>query len=175
MRRAQLSLVDGSTTAPTPPARARVALSNASAAVVRVYEHWVDMLGKNPRRCALGPTRRKVIARALELYDEDTILLAVEGCATDPWHLGDNDRGTEYTDLEMILRDEAHIERFAAKGEAVRERAEREHARQQQAAHTAALHKPGDGPVVTAEEAAAQRDRLRDLQRRIAADVGRRG
>jgi hypothetical protein len=151
-----------------------MALSNASAAVVRIFDHWVYMLGKNPKRCALGPTRRKVIAKALELYDEDTILLAVEGCATDPWHLGENDRGTEYTDLEMILRDEAHIERFAAKGEVARERAEKEHQRQQQAARAAAQHQVTDAPAVSPEEAEAQRARLRELQRRIAATVGRR-
>lgn len=156
--------------------RNRVALPNASAAVVRVFEHWVDMLDKNPKRCALGPTRRKVIARALELYDEEVVLLAIEGCATDPWHLGDNDHGTEYTDLEMILRDEAHIERFAQRGEDARERADREHAGQEQAARVAAAHAAGGGEAApTAEQAQAARDRLRDLQRRIASSVGRRG
>ena len=50
------------------PARERTATE-------RVFDHWVYMLGKNPRRCALGPARRKVIDRALGLYDEETLLL----------------------------------------------------------------------------------------------------
>jgi hypothetical protein len=29
------------------------------------------------------------------------------------WHMGDNPRGKRYDDLELILRDSAHIERFA--------------------------------------------------------------
>lgn len=94
-------------------------------ATERVFDHWVYMLGKNPRRCALGPTRRKVIDRALGLYDEETLLLAIEGCAASAWHAGANDREREFNDIELILRDEAHIERFAADGEALRERLKR--------------------------------------------------
>lgn len=157
-------------------ARSIKALPHATADVVRVFEHWVDMLGKNPKRCALGPTRRKVIARALDLYDEDTVLLAIEGCATSPFHLGENDRGHEYTDLELILRDEAHVEKFAALGEAARERAEQDHQRQIQAQRAAAMQAAGGvADVASAEQAQAARDRLRELQRRIAAEVGVRG
>jgi hypothetical protein len=130
----QLSLIPG-----TPQdARKRVSLPNASAPVERVFEHWVFMLGKNPKRCALGPDRRKVISRALGLYDEDTLLLAIEGCAASAWHRGENDRGGEYTDITLILRDEAHIERFADEGEALRTRLEQEQTRQSPAACEAA-------------------------------------
>jgi hypothetical protein len=155
-----------------PAERKRVALPHASPAVVRIFGHWVDMMGKNPKRCALGPDRRRSISRALELYDEETLLLAIEGCATDPWHLGDNDRRTEYTDIALILRDEAHIERFAAKGEEARERAERAHADKLAAAHAAQCAQVPQQPDAGAVE--EQRERLRALQRSIAAGVGRR-
>ena len=95
----------------------------AQTAAQRVFGHWVFMLGKNPARCAMGPTRRKVIDAALGLYDEDTLLLAIEGCAASAWHAGENDRGRAFNDIELILRNEAHIERFAAEGEALREAA----------------------------------------------------
>ena len=91
------------------------------------------MLGKNAARTALGPARRRVIDRALGLYDEDTLLLAIEGCAASAWHAGQNDRGRAFNDIELILRDESHVERFAADGEALRERAERELQRRQRA------------------------------------------
>lgn len=94
-------------------------------AAERVFDHWVWMLGKKRGLTAFGPTRRRVVEKALALYDEDVLLMAVEGCAASPWHAGDNDRGRAYQDLELILRDEAHIERFAAEGLALRERAER--------------------------------------------------
>lgn len=94
----------------------------------RIFDHWVFMLGKPPKRVALGPARRKVIERALSLYDEETLLLAIEGCAASRWHAGDNDRRKPFDDIELILRDEPHIERFAADGEALRLRVLREEA-----------------------------------------------
>lgn len=138
-------------------ARKRVSLPNTSAAVERVFAHWVFMLGKNPKRCALGPDRRKVISRALALYDEDAVLLAIEGCAASAWHRGENDRGGEYTDLTLILRDEAHIERFADEGEALRTRLDQEQTRQAPAANEAVA--AWVDPAVVAE----QKRKLRDL------------
>lgn len=91
------------------------------APVEAVFEHWIVMHGLNRNRCALGPARRKAVERALALYDVDTLMLAVEGCASSRWHAGDNDRGRAYNDLSLILRDEEHVERFAQMGEALRE------------------------------------------------------
>lgn len=135
----------------------------ARTAVERVFDHWVVMLGK--RRAMLGPTRRRSIERALALYDEETLQLAIEGCAASAWHAGQNDRGRAFDDLELILRDEAHVERFAADGEALRERAARELARQQQAARDAARAvvveiDPADG--------ASARERLLQLRVELA-------
>lgn len=129
--------------------------------VERVFDHWVFMLGK--RRAALGPARRKAIERALALYDEETLQLAIEGCAASAWHAGQNDRGRAFDDLELILRDEAHVERFAADGEALRERAERELARQAQASKEAER-------VVEIDPAAGQaaRERLRAVRFEVA-------
>jgi hypothetical protein len=90
--------------------------------VEAVFTHWVFMFGHNRNRCALGPTRRRIIERALELYGVDTLLLAIEGCASSAWHAGDNDRNRTYQDLQLILRDEEHVERFAAMGDALRSR-----------------------------------------------------
>ena len=44
-------------------------------AIGRVFAHWVFMLGKNPRRCALGPGRRKAIDRALALPNKPAVLM----------------------------------------------------------------------------------------------------
>lgn len=121
-----------------------------------VFDHWVFMLGKNPHRVALGPKRRRAIERALALYDVETLLLAVEGCAASPFHRGENDRDTEYTDLELILRDESHIERFVETGERLRDRADRA---AQRARDQAAL--AGQAPMPTEEETLRRRDYLR--------------
>ena len=136
--------------------------------VERVFAHWVFMLGKNPRRCALGPTRRKAIAKALALYDEDTLCLAIDGCASSPWHRGENDREREFSDIELILRDEAHVERFAADGERLRARLE---ARLKREAMQAAESAP-EVVEMDAEAAAMQRQRLRQLADQLAGRTG---
>lgn len=121
------------------------------------------MLGKNAARTALGPARRRVIDRALGLYDEDTLLLAIEGCAASAWHAGQNDRGRAFNDIELILRDESHVERFAADGEALRERAERELQRRQSAKREAERV-----VEIDPEAAPAARERLQRLRFEIA-------
>lgn len=127
-------------------------------AAEQVFDHWVFMLAKNPRRCAFGPTRRRAVEKALALYELETLLLAVEGCAASAWHAGQNDRDRAFDDLELILRDEKHIEGFAAEGERLRERnaaALEERARHEaQQQHEAAP---------SAEDVAVQRERLRKL------------
>lgn len=129
-----------------------------------MFSHWMLMLGKNRARCALGPSRRRAIERALALYDVETLLLAVEGCASSAWHAGANDRARPFDDLELILRDEAHIERFAADGEAVRERAERELARR-----VAAQSEAQAAPDADAEQAMVAHDRMVEIRREIVA------
>lgn len=129
-----------------------------------VFAHWVWMLGKNPRRTAMGPKRRRVIEIALGLYETETLLLAIEGCAASKWHAGENDREREFTDIELILRDEAHVERFAADGERLRERALRAQAlRQQPTADVLPMQPQPDAATVQ-----AQREALRAMAARMA-------
>ena len=128
--------------------------------VRRLFDHWVFMLGKNPKRVALGPERRKVINRALQLYEVEVLEMAIEGCAASEWHAGENDRGTTYQDIELILRNEAHIERFAALGEQLRIKLANDAARQRAQASAPV-------PQVDAAAAAEQRQRLRDLAARL--------
>lgn len=129
-------------------------------AVERLFEHWVFMMGKNPKRCALGPARRKLIVQALALYDEETLELAIEGCATSAWHAGENDRGKEFNDIELIFRNEAKVERFAEDGEKLRERAAEE-------SRPKADVVPLLGERESAEQAAARRLVMRELAMRI--------
>lgn len=128
-------------------------------AAERLFDHWVWMLGKNPRRVAFGPARRKVVAAALGLYDEAALRLAIEGCSASAWHAGDNDRGEPFNDIELILRDEKHIERFMRYGERLHELAA-----QQDDAPAEAAAPPEADPAA----AAAGRERLRALAAELA-------
>lgn len=127
--------------------------------VQRLFDHWVFMLGKNPKRVALGPTRRKVIVRALQLYASEVLEMAIEGIAASEWHAGENDRCTAYQDIELVLRNEATIERFAAMGEALRIQAANAAARERAQASAPV-------PPVDAAAAEAQRQRLREFAAR---------
>ncbi|MEY5099143.1 MAG: hypothetical protein RJA36_1862 [Pseudomonadota bacterium] len=85
----------------------------------RVFEHWLRMLGRSPRRCKLGPTRRAAINAAMAMgYDVETIMLAVDGIAADPLDGARNDGMREQMrELDWLLVREARIERWAALGE----------------------------------------------------------
>lgn len=140
-----------------------------STAVQRVFEHWVFMLGKAASRTALGPQRKRAIERALDLYDEAVLMLAVEGCAASPWHAGENDRGRAYDDLSLILRDEEHVERFADLGQRLRDRL-RDRDAAARAANVQAI-----APEPDAEAVAAQRERLRQAAARVSGRAGQHG
>ena len=80
-----------------------------------VFDFWASTFRaatKGPKP-VLSDKRRSKISRALNDYGLQTCLDAITGCAMSDWHMGDNPRGKRYDDLELILRDSAHIERFA--------------------------------------------------------------
>lgn len=83
--------------------------------VQQVFDHWVATFrttGKGPTP-VLSDKRRTKIAKAIKDYGVETCMEAISGCALSDWHMGENPRGKKYDDIELILRDSAHIERFA--------------------------------------------------------------
>ena len=91
----------------------------ADDAAARVFAHWQRATGKG--RAVLDPKRRTLIARTLKAWPVDEVLRCIDGYASSPWHRGENDRGTTYLDLGLMLRDAAHVEAgiaLAAKGAA---------------------------------------------------------
>ena len=125
------------------------------------------MLGKSPHRCKLGPTRRAAINAALLLYDENDLLLAIDGCASDPWCAGANSMGRECTDLEWLLAKESRVEQFADRGEELR--------RQALASAVVPDAAPPDAAAAEIDQAQADaaRQRVRDMARNLR--VGSRG
>jgi hypothetical protein len=80
------------------------------AAVQQVFDAWQHSTGKHKAR--LDDKRRRKIQQALKTYPLEDILDAVQGWRNSPHHCGQNDRGTVYNDLELLLRDAQHIEAF---------------------------------------------------------------
>jgi hypothetical protein len=77
---------------------------------VAIFQAWQEAARKP--RARLDDKRRRIIKRALQHYPVDDLLDTVRGWRHSPHHCGQNDTGTVYNDLELLLRDSAHIERF---------------------------------------------------------------
>lgn len=124
--------------------------------VRRVFDHWLFMLGRSPRRCKLGPTRRAAINAALAIgYDEDTLMLACEGMACVSFDGKPESMREAMLEMEWFLAREARIERAVRYGEALRDAA----ARQAQPATVVEAAPVVVDPVA----AAAARERLRAM------------
>jgi len=81
--------------------------------VQEVFNYWVDQtwIKRGPRPKLTDPRWRK-IALAIYEYGLEEAKMAIRGCTLSPFHMGDNKMRRRYTDIELILRDAAHIERF---------------------------------------------------------------
>lgn len=82
-------------------------------AVRQIYDIWVDVTERDPRRTKLGEKRTKIIlARIREGYHPDYIAWAVCGLPLSAYT--NPDTGVRYDDIELVCRDEVHLERFYA-------------------------------------------------------------
>lgn len=89
------------------------------AGATRVFDAWVEGRAELARRTArrvgtvsLDSKRMNLIKRALSDYPIDEVLDAVRGWLNSPYHCGRNDQRKVYNDLDLLLRDASHIERF---------------------------------------------------------------
>jgi hypothetical protein len=61
----------------------------------------------------LDAKRIGLIRNALKLgYTPRQLCEAIKGCASSPFHMGQNDRKTKYNSLKLILRDADNIDKF---------------------------------------------------------------
>lgn len=90
-----------------------VKLDAPSAMVMEVWEFWLDTLRQKSKvQVVLSDKRRRKIEMALTNYSIQDCKDAILGCAASDFHMGRNGSGRKYDDIELILRDPEHIERF---------------------------------------------------------------
>lgn len=77
-----------------------------------VFDHWVETCRSKGRKPLLGDKRKRKIAAAIRLYGADACKDAITGVTKSEFHMGKNPRGKKYDDIELILRDEKHVEMF---------------------------------------------------------------
>ncbi len=84
------------------------------AEIFEVFQHWVATCRTSARgrKPILGDKRRRKIKQAIALYGVEDCKDAIRGVIHSPWHMGHNPQGKKYDDIELILRDENHIEMF---------------------------------------------------------------
>lgn len=78
-----------------------------------VFDHWRQVM-HSPRSVFDKKRRAAVEARLREGRSVEDLKKAIDGCAKNSWHMGQNDRGRAYNDLELICRDAGHLEGFMA-------------------------------------------------------------
>ncbi|PCH57211.1 MAG: hypothetical protein COC15_01575 [Legionellales bacterium] len=89
---------------PSPP-------TTFSNSILEIFTYWQKRM--NHPKAKLDAKRKRYIKQSLKLgYSKDDLLKAIDGCAKSPFNMGKNDRGEIYDDLNLILRDAAHIDRF---------------------------------------------------------------
>lgn len=86
--------------------------SLAGVDVEEVFEYYKAVMVMP--RAMLDDKRRKLIVKALAAYSVADIRQAIRGCSKSPFHMGKNDRSTNYNQLNLILRDYDKIDSFMA-------------------------------------------------------------
>ena len=92
---------------------------------MQVFERWKQKL--DHPKAVLDEKRLKAInARLRNGYSVEDLFAAIDGLTRSSHHMGRNDRGQVYDDIELVCRDAAHVESFiakAAQSSAIRTRA----------------------------------------------------
>ena len=78
--------------------------------IKNLFSYWQQVIGKP--KAKLDSKRRGKISQALQSYSFDQLKLAIDGCASSKYHMGENDSGKAYNDIELIFRDAKHVEQF---------------------------------------------------------------
>lgn len=79
--------------------------------VLRIFEFWQEKMEK-PRSKFTPERQMKILARLKDGYSEEDCLKAVENCAKDPWHRGENPEGKEHVSINLIFRNGEKLEYF---------------------------------------------------------------
>jgi hypothetical protein len=105
---------------PTAPPSAPTTKPNGkgkhAAVVAEIFTAWADARKvRHPKGLApiLDAKRSKVIeARLRDGFDAQVLAHAAAGIWSDAFSTGDNDRGREFADITIALRDAEHVEKF---------------------------------------------------------------
>ena len=76
-----------------------------------VFDYWRERMD-HPKAKLDDKRRTKIRLRIQDGYTADDLKAAGDGCTKSPHHMGENDRGSVYDDIELICRDATHVDKF---------------------------------------------------------------
>ena len=83
------------------------------ALISEVYAYWLSQMRPGRTRVPQVDDRRRLkVARASADYGAAECMRAIDGCKRSDFHMGRNKQNKKYADLELIFRDQAHIDRI---------------------------------------------------------------
>ena len=95
----------------TTKQRAEKAKGISDEAVKIVWDHWVKTMGAS-KLAVLDHDRKVKIAASIHDYGIEASCLAIDGCASSSFHMGDNPQQKKYNGIDLIFRDADKIEGF---------------------------------------------------------------
>jgi hypothetical protein len=81
-----------------------------------IFKYWVKRCEKDPKRTVFGEKRMEKVLAQLKHHEPSYIARAIDGLAVGAYV---NTQGHKYDDLELVCRDEVHLERFYSLAERV--------------------------------------------------------
>ena len=78
--------------------------------IKEVFDFWVMTFKK--RVSVLDQKRSITIGNAIYLFGKENCKDAIRGCTYSDFHMGRNTARKVYNEIELILRDAEHVERF---------------------------------------------------------------
>lgn len=87
--------------------------SDDADSVSEIFEYWKQVM-ESPRS-KIDDKRTKAIKARLKDYSVEYIKLAIDGCSLTDWNMGRSEKsnGKKYNDIELICRDNTHLDDFA--------------------------------------------------------------
>ena len=89
--------------------------SELNDSINKIFDYWKVTMNKNNSAKLTSARMTKIKARLNDGYTVDQIKEAISGCARSEFHMGKNDNGKKYNDIELICRDGKNIEQFSEK------------------------------------------------------------
>lgn len=86
-----------------------------------IFEYWIETFNKKGTVKLTDKRKKNIHARLKEGYTLEDIKGAIWGCSMSEYHMGKNDSGTVYDDIELICRSGEKLEKFRDTKTAVRQ------------------------------------------------------